>query len=50
MLIRSMGSMGEPSATNDPAIHRLHFEGQAVFKIAVQGIAASAVRVWTGPA
>ena len=45
MLIRSMGSMGEPSATNDPAIHRLHFEGQAVFKIAVQGIAASAVRV-----
>ncbi len=45
MLIRSMGSMGEPQATNDPEIHRLYFEGQAVFKIAVQGISASAKRV-----
>lgn len=45
MLIRSMGSRGEPSATNDPEIHSLHFEGQAVFKIAVQGISASASRV-----
>ncbi|MED5221265.1 MAG: beta-ketoacyl-ACP synthase III [Actinomycetota bacterium] len=45
MLIRSMGSMGEPSPTNDPETHRLHFEGQAVFKIAVQGISASANRV-----
>ncbi len=45
MLIRSMGSMGEPQTTNDPEIHRLHFEGQAVFKIAVQGISASAARV-----
>ncbi len=45
MLIRCMGSMGEPSPTNDPEVHRLHFEGQAVFKIAVQGISASASRV-----
>ena len=45
MLIRSMGSMGEPQTTNDPEMHRLHFEGQAVFKIAVQGISASAARV-----
>tara|TARA_B100000700_G_scaffold324745_1_gene431701 strand:- start:891 stop:1994 length:1104 start_codon:yes stop_codon:yes gene_type:complete len=45
MLIRSMGSRGEPSFTNDPAVFGLHFEGQAVFKIAVQGISASAARV-----
>ena len=45
MVIRSMGSAGEPQATNDPEISRLHFEGRAVFKIAVQGISASAARV-----
>jgi len=45
MVIRSMGSQGEPSPTNDPERFRLHFEGQAVFKIAVQGISASAARV-----
>ena len=45
MLIRSMGSQGEPGPTNDPEVYRLHFEGQAVFKIAVQNISASATRV-----
>jgi len=39
-----MGSKGDPSRTVDPEEARLHFEGQAVFKIAVQGIAASATR------
>ena len=45
MVIRSMGSAGEPQATNDPEKYRLYFEGQAVFKIAVQGISGSAARV-----
>ena len=45
MVIRSMGSQGEPGPTNDPETFRLHFEGQAVFKIAVQNISASARRV-----
>ena len=44
MVIRAMGTQGTPSAVNDPAVDRLHFEGQAVFKIAVTGIAASAAR------
>ena len=44
MVSRAMGTQGAPSAVNDPAVDRLHFEGQAVFKIAVTGIAASAAR------
>ena len=39
-----MGSKGAPSRTVAPEEARLHFEGQAVFKIAVQGIAGSATR------
>ena len=44
MVIRAMGTQGAPSAVNEPAVDRLHFEGQAVFKIAVTGMAASASR------
>jgi len=44
MVIRAMGTQGAPSAVNEPGVDRLHFEGQAVFKIAVTGMAASASR------
>ncbi|MDP6975341.1 MAG: beta-ketoacyl-ACP synthase III [Acidimicrobiales bacterium] len=44
MVWTHMGSKGDPSRTIDPDDARLHFEGQAVFKIAVQGIAGSASR------
>ena len=44
MVIRAMGTQGAPSAVNEPAVDRMHFEGQAVFKFAVAGMAASASR------
>ncbi len=44
ILIESMGSKGNLARNVDPDDARLHFSGQTVFKIAVQGIAGSAAR------
>ena len=44
MVVQAMGTRGDPYWGKPPEETRLHFEGQAVFKIAVQGIAASATR------
>jgi len=44
MVVQALGSRGDPYGALEPEDLRLHFEGQAVFKIAVQGIAASATR------
>ncbi|MBC8364142.1 MAG: ketoacyl-ACP synthase III [Actinobacteria bacterium] len=44
MVVQAMGTRGEPYGGQPPEKTRLHFEGQAVFKIAVQGIAGSAMR------
>ncbi|MEY2975122.1 MAG: hypothetical protein RIR49_1542 [Actinomycetota bacterium] len=44
MVFETLGTRGELSAERDPAHNRLHFEGQAVFKIAVKGIADSVRR------
>jgi len=44
MVFETLGTRGELSAERDPARNRLHFEGQAVFKIAVKGIADSVRR------
>ncbi len=44
MVIPTLGTRGELSADRDPAQHRLHFEGQAVFKIAVKGMSESVQR------
>lgn len=41
MVFESLGTRYNLSDGRDPLTSRLHFEGQAVFKIAVQGIAAS---------
>ncbi len=41
MVIESLGTRYNLIEGRDPATSRLHFEGKAVFKIAVQGIAAS---------
>lgn len=44
MVFESLGTRYHLSDGRDPLTSRLHFEGQAVFKIAVQGIAASVQR------
>jgi len=44
MVVQAMGTKGDPYWGKSPEETRLYFEGQAVFKIAVQGIAASAAR------
>ncbi|MDP6482073.1 MAG: beta-ketoacyl-ACP synthase III [Acidimicrobiales bacterium] len=44
MVVQAMGTRGDPYWGKSPEKTRLYFEGQAVFKIAVQGIAASAAR------
>ena len=44
MVFPTLGTRGELSQIRDPFMHRLHFDGQAVFKIAVQGIERSVRR------
>jgi 3-oxoacyl-[acyl-carrier-protein] synthase-3 len=44
MVIPTLGTRGELSTFRDPSQHRLHFEGQAVYKIAVRGMADSVTR------
>jgi 3-oxoacyl-[acyl-carrier-protein] synthase-3 len=44
MVFESLGTRHHLSDGRDPSTSRLHFEGQAVFKIAVQGITASVRR------
>ena len=44
MVIPTLGTRGELSTFRDPSQHRLHFEGQAVYKIAVKGMAESVTR------
>lgn len=41
MVFETLGTRGELRADRDPQHNRLHFEGQAVFKIAVRGITES---------
>ncbi len=44
MVFPTLGTRGELTNQRDPAINRLHFEGQNVFKIAVKGMEASVRR------
>ena len=44
MVFPTFGSRGELDRKRDPAVDRLHFEGQNVFKHAVRGMAASVER------
>ncbi|HEY5664020.1 MAG TPA: beta-ketoacyl-ACP synthase III [Ilumatobacter sp.] len=44
MVFESLGTRHPLGAGRQPLTSRLHFEGQAVFKIAVQGMSASVVR------
>jgi 3-oxoacyl-[acyl-carrier-protein] synthase-3 len=44
MVFESLGTRRPVGERRDPATSRLHFEGQAVFKIAVQGLASSVQR------
>lgn len=44
MVFSTLGTRGEITGVRDPFEHRLHFEGQAVFKIAVRGMADSVTR------
>ena len=44
MVFPTLGTRGPLSTTRDPFLHRLHFDGRAVFKIAVQGIEKSVRR------
>ena len=44
MVFPTLGTRGELGTVRDPFQHRLHFDRQAVFKIAVRGIAASVQR------
>ncbi|MDG1365860.1 MAG: ketoacyl-ACP synthase III [Acidimicrobiales bacterium] len=44
MVFPTFGSRGELDRQRDPAVDRLHFEGQNVFKHAVRGMAASVER------
>ena len=44
MLFPTLGTRGEFTNSRDPFEHRLHFEGQAVFKIAVKGMEQSVRR------
>lgn len=45
MVIPTMGTRGALTAERNPYDHYFHFEGQAVFKIAVKGMEASVRRV-----
>ena len=45
MVIPTMGTRGSLTAERNPYDHYFHFEGQAVFKIAVKGMEASVRRV-----
>lgn len=47
MVFETLGTRGELNARRDPERNRLHFEGQAVFKIAVRGISDSVGRALT---
>ena len=44
MVFPTLGTRGRLSNVRDPFMHRLHFDGRAVFKIAVQGIEKSVRR------
>lgn len=44
MTFSTLGTRGPVTGTRDPIEHRLHFEGQAVFKMAVRGMADSVTR------
>ncbi len=44
MVFPTLGTRGRLSSVRDPFVHRLHFDGRAVFKIAVQGIEKSVRR------
>jgi 3-oxoacyl-[acyl-carrier-protein] synthase-3 len=44
MVFSTLGTRGNLTNTRDPLEHRFHFEGQAVFKIAVRGMADSVTR------
>lgn len=44
MVFETLGTRGELQRDRDPARNRLHFEGQAVFKIAVRGMTESVTR------
>ncbi len=44
MVVQAMGTRGDPYWGKSPEETRLHFEGQAVFKIAVSNLAASSTR------
>ena len=44
MVFPTLGTRGQLSNVRDPFLHRLHFDGRAVFKIAVQGIEKSVRR------
>ncbi|MEM9467885.1 MAG: beta-ketoacyl-ACP synthase III [Actinomycetota bacterium] len=44
MVSPTLGTRGEVSRPRDPAVDRLHFEGQAIFKHAVRGMTASVER------
>ena len=44
MVFPTLGTRGRLSQIRDPFVHRLHFDGQAVFKIAVRGIEGSVLR------
>ena len=44
MVFPTLGTRGSLSTTRDPFVNRLHFDGQAVFKIAVRGIEGSVRR------
>ena len=44
MVFPTLGTRGRLSSVRDPFVHRLHFDGRAVFKIAVRGIEGSVRR------
>lgn len=48
MVFPQLGTRGPTGRPRDPFVDRLHFEGQAVFKIAVRHLVASAERALAG--
>ena len=44
MMIPTLGTRGELQRQREPAVERLHFEGQTVFKLAVRGMEGSVRR------
>ena len=44
MVFPTLGTRGRLSSVRDPFVNRLHFDGRAVFKIAVRGIEESVRR------